>query len=469
MTSPVTDGGPRITFWGAAETVTGSRFVVETAGRRLLVDCGMFQGLKRLREQNWAPFPVDPASLDGVLLSHAHIDHTGFLPALTRDGFRGDIWCTPGTKALARIMLLDSAHLHEEDARMANRRRASKHHPALPLYTTADAERCLQQFQAVPFGQQFTPVPEVAVSFSRVGHILGAAAVHLDDGLASITFTGDVGRANDVILRAPEPLPEADHVVTESTYGNRRHGNTDPADELADAINRTVRRGGTVLIPVFAVGRAQTVLHLLSELRRSGRIPEVPTFMNSPMAVNATELFCSFTEEHRLSIEQCHQMCEGVEFVRSTEDSKKLNDRHGPLIILAASGMATGGRVLHHLERMAPDAHNTILFTGFQAAGTRGEALVHGAQEIKLYGGIVPVRAEVVQMDSLSAHADADELVAWLGRTPAPREASIVHGEPAAADALRRRLHDELGWDATVRRPGESVTVLARRPASIGA
>ncbi|HET9443365.1 MAG TPA: MBL fold metallo-hydrolase, partial [Acidimicrobiales bacterium] len=402
-------------------------------------------------------------SIDAVVLTHAHIDHSGYLPALVRDGFRGDIWCTPPTGALARVLLLDSAHLHEEDARVANRRHSSRHHPALPLYTTADAVRCLQHLRPTAFDAPFAPVPGVATSFSRVGHIPGAAAVHLDDGSASVSFTGDVGRPDDAVMRDPRPLPGADHVVTESTYGNRLHPRGDPAGELAEVVVRTLARGGTVLIPVFAVGRAQTVLHLLSELRHAGRIPEVPTYLNSPMAIEATELFCSFTDEHRLSEEQCRRLRAGVEFVATVEESKRLAASRGPMVVLAASGMATGGRVLHHLEALAPDGRNTIVFTGFQAAGTRGEALVNGAREIKLFGAYVPVRARVVDLQGLSAHADADQLVAWLARTtPAPRTVSVVHGEASAADNLRRRLRDELGWSASVPVQGETVAVARR-------
>ena len=419
--------------------------------------------MKRLRERNWERFPVDPASIDAVLLTHAHIDHSGYLPALARDGFTGDIWCTPATRALAELMLLDSAHLHEEDARVANRRHSSRHHPALPLYTTEDAERCLHQLRAVPFGESTSPVDGVTVTFSPVGHILGAAAVHLDSGEGSITFTGDVGRDIDPIMPPPGPPPSADHLVTESTYGDRRHPDADPADELAQVITRTLHRRGTVLIPVFAVGRAQTILHLLSELRRAGRIPEVPTYLNSPMAVHATELFCRYTDEHRLTDQQCAAMCEDVRFVRSVEESMRLTARHEPSIVLAASGMATGGRVLHHLEQLAPDRRNTILFTGFQAVGTRGDALVHGAGTVRVYGGEVPVRAEIATLDSLSAHADADELLRWLATTATPPGAvTVVHGEPHAADTMRRRIRDELGWPARVAAHGDTAPVRIR-------
>ncbi|HVT75872.1 MAG TPA: MBL fold metallo-hydrolase [Acidimicrobiales bacterium] len=448
----------RITFWGAAGTVTGSRFVVDTLGWRLLVDCGLFQGIKTIRQRNWEPFPVDPASIDAVIVTHAHIDHTGYLPALVRDGFRGQIWCTPATGELCRILLPDAAHIQEEDARHANFKHSSKHHPALPLYTTDDAERALGQLRPQPVHEAFAPVSGVEAVFSPVGHILGASCVRLSDGVTSVTFTGDVGRPVDPVMRAPEPPLAADYIVTESTYGNRSHGTTDPLAELEEVAVRTLRRGGSLLIPVFAVGRAQTILHLLSQLRAQDRIPEVPTYLNSPMAVHATEMFCAHPNEHRLDDDECKAMCDGVELVRTADESKEISSRTGPQIVLAASGMATGGRVLHHLERLAPDRHNTILFVGFQAAGTRGEAMLAGAPNIKLYGSYVPVRAEIARIDSLSAHADAAELTTWLGTCPtAPRRAYIVHGEPAAADALRRGLRDALGWETHVPGHGEAV------------
>lgn len=455
----------RITFWGAAETVTGSRHLVEAGGRRVLVDCGLFQGLKRLRLLNWDPFPVDPASIDAVVLTHAHIDHSGFLPALVRDGFAGEIWCTEGTEALARIMLLDSAHLHEEDARIANLRHSSRHHPALPLYTTDDAERALERLRAVPFHTAFEPAVGFVATYTPVGHILGAAAVHLTGGGTSATFSGDVGRSADPIMLPPEPCPAADHLVTESTYGNRLHPDVDPAEELAEVIGRTVRRHGSVLIPVFAVGRAQTLLHLLSDLRRSGRIPEVPTYLNSPMAVSTTEVFCRFSGQHRLTDAQSAAMCDDATFVRSVEESIRLTQQRETKIVLAASGMATGGRVLHHLEAMAPEPRDTIVLAGFQAAGTRGEALANGARSIRLFGADVPVRARVERIDSLSAHADADELVTWLSTAGRPDQGvSVVHGEPSAADALRSRVEHELGWEVAVPVQGESVDL---RPSTI--
>ena len=448
----------RITFWGAAGTVTGSRFVVDEGGARVLVDCGLFQGLRELRERNWDRFPVDPASIDAVLLTHAHIDHSGYLPALVRDGFRGEIWCTEATLALARILLPDTAHLQEEDARYANKHRSSRHDPALPLFTSEDAEICLTRFRTVPWRTPFSPAGALEARFTPVGHILGAGSIWLADGAQSVTFSGDVGRPDDPVMLPPEPPPETDHVITEATYGGRAHARTDPLDDLADIIVRTVGRGGALLVPVFAVGRAQTVLHLLAELRAADRIPQVPTYLNSPMAVHATELFCDHVGEHRLTEAECIAMCDGVELVRSTEDSKRLTSRRGPMIVLAASGMVTGGRVLHHLKQLAPDHRNTILFAGYQAAGTRGEAMLGGSRTVRVFNEDIPVRAEIARMDSLSAHADCDELTGWLKEISSPPAAvSIVHAEPGAAADHLRTIREQLGWDVAVRSMGESI------------
>jgi metallo-beta-lactamase family protein len=449
-----------LTFWGGAETVSGSRFIVETKSARVLVDCGLFQGLKRLRERNWEEFPVDPASIDAVVLTHAHIDHSGYLPALVRDGFDGAVWCTPGTASLAGILLRDTARLHEEDARFANKRRSSKHRPALPLFTVADSERALTRMRVHHQMDSIEVASGVVVQFTPAGHILGAASVRVSDGRRSVLFSGDLGRSHDWLMQPPQIPLAADHVVIESTYGNRLHPDEDTLEQLADVVSTTARRGGIVLVPVFAVGRAQTVLHLLAQLRKAGRIPHVPTYLNSPMAIDATELFMASVGQHRLSTAQIAEMGASVELVRSVDESKQLTARGGPMIVLSASGMLTGGRVLHHLFQVAPDHRSAIVLAGYQAPGTRGETLANGARTLRVFGEDIPVRARVLQLDSLSAHADSDELVAWLRASPvAPASVSVVHGEAAAADTLRRRIQHELGWQAHVPTIGSTLTV----------
>jgi metallo-beta-lactamase family protein len=442
---------PRITFHGASETVTGSRYLVETDGARVLVDCGLFQGLKKLRQRNWAPPGFDAASLDAVILTHAHIDHSGYLPRLCKAGFRGPVYCTEGTRDLASILLPDAGHLQEEEARLANRGGYSRHHPALPLYTRADAEACLEQLAPVPFHAAFTPAAGVTATFTRAGHIIGSACVQLALGGTSVTFTGDVGRPVHTVMRPPERLRPTDFLVVESTYGDHRHPAIDPAEELARVVNATLERGGTLVVPAFAVGRAQQLLHLLAGLRAARRIPAVPVYLDSPMAIDATHLFYRHGADHALTHEACAAMSQLAACTRTPDESKEIDRRTEPSIILSASGMATGGRVLHHLRRFLPDPRSTVLLVGYQAAGTRGRLLGDGADELKIHGQYVPVRATVARIDALSAHADYHELLAWLRASElAPRRVFVTHGEPQAADAMRRRLADELGWEAVV-------------------
>ena len=442
----------QIGFFGATGTVTGSRYLLQVAGKRLLVDCGLFQGLKQLRLRNWAPFPVDPASIDAVVLTHAHLDHSGNLPLLVKNGFRGRIHCTDATQALCEILLPDSAHLLEEEAERANRYGYSKHRPALPLYTSEDVGRALQHFRAERFDSEFEPVRGVRVRFLPAGHILGAAMVVVTAEGRSILFTGDVGRSGDVIMRPPAAAPAVDYLVVESTYGDRRHQAVDAGDELADVIRRTIARGGIIVVPSFAVARAQALLYMIHQLKAGGRIPEgLPVYLNSPMATDVTGLYQQFRSEHKLTGEQTRAMCNAAKFVNSVEESKALNEGSWPRIIIAASGMATGGRVLHHLRAFAPDARNTILFTGFQAAGTRGRAMIDGATEIKIFGEYVQVRAEVARLHAMSAHADWAELVDWMRAFPrAPRRTFVTHGEPVAADAMRLHIEESLHWRCTV-------------------
>lgn len=442
---------PRLTFLGATGTVTGSRTLLESPSARVLVDCGLFQGLKQLRLRNWTPIPADPARLDCVILTHAHIDHSGYLPVLVRDGFRGRIHCSAATRDLCRILLPDAGRLQEEEAEYANRHGFSRHKPALPLYTEHDAMRCLEQFQPVPLHQPFRLGDGDSFRLLRAGHIVGASIAELTMAGRKVVFSGDLGRPHDPIMSAPEGIASADYLVLESTYGNKRHNPVDPAQTLAEVIQRTAARGGVVVVPSFAVGRAQELLYYIHQLRQSGRIPDLPVYLNSPMAVDAGAVLRAHTSEHRLSPAQCDAVMKDVRVITSVEESKELNTRRGPMVIVAASGMATGGRVVHHLKSFAPDPKNTILLAGFQAAGTRGAALRDGAETVKIHGEYVPVRAEVVAMDNLSAHADADEILVWLDHfTRPPRRIFINHGEPVSADALRHRIEEEKGWDCTV-------------------
>lgn len=441
----------QLTFLGGVGTVTGSKYLLTSNTRRILVDCGLFQGLKQLRLRNWSRFPIEPASIDTVVLTHAHIDHTGYLPLLVKNGFAGKVYCSEATRDFCRILLPDSAHLQEEDARYANKRGFSKHHPALPLYTQEDAQNALALFQTVPYEEDFDLGDGLTLRLCPSGHILGSAFVRISDEKTSVLFSGDIGRPNDILMKAPQPVPQADYLLVESTYGNRRHEATDPKIKLAQVINDTANRQGIVLIPVFAVGRAQEILYYIHLLKSSGAIPDIPVYLNSPMAVDATEIFHKHLGEHRLTFEQCDALCKTPHLVNSVEASKALNEKMGPMIILSASGMATGGRVVHHLKAFAPDPRNTILFAGFQAAGTRGALLIDGASSIRIHGEEVPVRAKVDQISNLSAHADYVEIIEWLkGFKSPPKRTFITHGEPTAADMMRLHVERELRWQVVI-------------------
>jgi metallo-beta-lactamase family protein len=449
----------QLSFLGGAGTVTGSKFLVEAEGRRILVDCGLFQGYKQLRERNWARFPVAPSSIDAVLLTHAHLDHSGYLPLLARNGFSGAVLCTHATLELCRLLLPDSGHLMEADARFANRHGFSKHKPALPLYDREDAERSLDLLAPRTFDERHPIVDGCTAIFRKAGHILGASSIELDCFGTRIAFSGDLGRYDDDIMAAPEPVPEADYLVVESTYGNRRHDRTAPQEALEQVIARTVRRGGSVVIPAFAVGRAQSLLYHLGQLRKAGRL-DVPVYLDSPMAVNASDIFCRHPHETRLTGTECRETCGVATYTREVEESKRLDQDSMPKVIISASGMATGGRVLHHLKHYAPDRRNTILLAGFQAGGTRGAALQAGATEVKIHGEYIPVRAEVVSLGMFSAHADRDELLRWLGGfEKPPRTTFVTHGEPEASDTLRHEVKDRLGWAVRVPEHGERIVL----------
>jgi metallo-beta-lactamase family protein len=440
-----------LAFLGAAGTVTGSRTLVEHGGARLLVDCGMFQGLKQLRLRNWAPFPVPPRSIDAVVLTHAHIDHSGWLPRLVQEGFRGRVHASAGTAELCALLWPDSGRLQEEEAAFANRHGFSKHRPALPLYDEAQARHALGFLKTQAFGTPFEPVPGIEVSLARAGHILGAASALVSAGGRRVLFSGDLGRADDLVMRPPEPPASADGVVLESTYGDRRHPGGDILAPLADIVSRTAARGGIVVMPAFAVGRAQALLHALSRLKAERRIPDLPVYLNSPMASDVTALLRRHADEHRLGEAELRALMGGVRIVASEDESRALNALHFPSVIVSASGMATGGRVVHHLKAYAPDARHAIVFAGYQAMGTRGAALVGGAREVRLHGAWVPVRAEVVQLDGFSAHADREGLLAWLGALPAPpRHVWLNHGEPVPADSLRQAIEERVRWPCAV-------------------
>lgn len=448
----------KLQFLGAVGTVTGSKTLVEAGEARLLVDCGQFQGLKELRLQNWERPPFQLDSLHGILLTHAHLDHSGWLPVLVRHGYRGPVWCTPGTANLLHVLLADAAHIQEEDAAYANEKGYSKHHPALPLFERRDADAALELLRTVPYDQDIRPAPGVNARFRRAGHIIGAARVELVYQGRTLVFSGDVGRADDLLLKPPTPLGAADWIVVESTYGDRLHDQTDPLEALERAIGPVIRRGGVVLVPCFAVGRAQTVLHLLAKLKAGRRIPDLPIYLDSPMAIDATRIYHSNGGDHGISDEECRALCAAAKHTRTAIESRRLNHQRGPFVVLAGSGMVTGGRILHHIEQRGGDANNAILLTGFQAAGTRGRDLAEGARELKMHGRMVPIRAEVIMLGGLSGHADARGLIDWLGTTPsAPRKVFVNHGEPTAAAALAASIQRELGWDAYAPAAGESI------------
>ena len=447
-----------LSFLGGTGTVTGSRFLLEAGQSKLLVDCGLFQGYKQLRLKNRQPPGFDPNDLEAVVLTHAHLDHSGFLPALVKQGFSNSVFCTELTRELCDILLPDAARIQESDAEHANREGFSRHHPAEPLYTERDARRVLKRFKTFRFDEEQTLPGGQKLKFLRAGHILGAAIVQLDIAGVRITFSGDLGRYNCPLMLPPECVQSSDYLVVESTYGNAVHPDVDPEDLLEDVICRTVARGGTVVIPSFAVGRAQSLLYHLSRLRESGRIPFVPVYLDSPMAIDASDLFCRQDGGSRLSKEEARAACSVAEYIRDGELSRSIIADPTSKIVLSASGMATGGRVLNYLKRYAPDPNSTILFAGYQAGGTRGAHMLAGADQIKIHGAWHKVRAEVLNLHMLSAHADANEIMRWLsGFEAAPRKTFVVHGEPDASDALRHRIQEELGWDCEVPEQGQRV------------
>lgn len=448
-------------FLGATGTVTGSRTLVASGDARILVDCGLFQGLRELRRRNWRRPEFDPRVLDAVILTHAHIDHSGFVPRLIAQGFDGPVYCTRGTADLLTLLWPDAGHLQEEDARFANKKGFSRHKLAEPLFTEEQARQALSRVRAVDWGDRLSLGP-LTITWRNAGHILGASSVWVEDDSGSVLFSGDLGRSDDPLMRPPDPVTEVpDWVVMESTYGDRLHENHDVLEPLARVVERTVGRGGVLLIPSFAVGRAQAVLYGLHRLREQGRLDKrVPIFMNSPMAVDATALYRRHPDLHRLDPEATKAMCAAARLVRTVQESKELNQRHGPMIVISASGMLTGGRVLHHLEAFAGESRNTLLFVGYQAAGTRGAAILGGDRQIKVHGKLLDIRCEIERIDAWSAHADQRELLGWLKTFPAPpRHLYLNHGEPGALATLQEKVRAELGWEVSIPEMGDAFTL----------
>lgn len=454
-----------LSFLGACGTVTGSKFLLEAGSRRVLVDCGIFQGSSELKQKNWAAPSFDPRRLDAVVLTHGHIDHTGYVPRLAKLGYSGPVYVTPPTAGLLEYLWPDAAHLHEEDARYANRRGYSRHKPALPFFDEKESRAALRLLRPIEFGRRTALGDGLGFTFRRVGHILGAAFVEVEAGPTRIVFSGDVGQKHVPILKDPERPEAADYVVLESTYGDRLHPAGSPEAELGRVVAETSARRGVLLIPSFAIGRAQDVLYHLRSLQRAGTIPaDLPIYLDSPMAASAVDLYCRTLSEHDLEMAALRDkgLCpiEGpsVHVVRDRVESQALNGRGGPMVIVSASGMLSGGRILHHLKRRLPDATTTLLFVGFQAAGSLGRRILEGARDVRIHGESVTVRADVRQVPALSAHADQDGLVEWVGalREP-PRAVFLVHGEPKSRDALSAALRSKYGW--TVARPEEGEAV----------
>jgi len=454
-----------VRFLGAAGTVTGSKHLVDTGKSQVLLDCGLFQGLKALRQRNWDPPPLDPDEFEAVVLSHAHIDHSGYLPVFVRHGFRGPVYCTPATADLLKLLLPDSAHLQEEQAEYANFRGFSRHAPALPLCTVEDAEAALELLQPRPYGAEFEVTPDIRATYHPAGHILGSATVSLDVGKPSrrLVFSGDLGRWDRPVLPDPQLVEEADVLLVEATYGNRHHG-PDPVDELARVVRDAAKRGGALIIPAFAIGRTQELLWHLRLLEEQGEIPVLPVYIDSPMAIEATDIYRRHREDH--DEEMTAIMDNGgrpfatrqFRVAKSRQESVKLNDLVGPIIIISASGMATGGRVVHHLNLRLPDPRTTVLLVGFQAMGTRGRQLQEGRRQIRMFGREVDVRARIESLDGLSAHADQGEILRWLGgfRRP-PHRTYLVHAEPTAAETLQGIVASRLGWTVRPAEDGEEV------------
>lgn len=442
---------PTLTFLGAVGTVTGSKFLVESGNTKVLVDCGLFQGLKELRLRNRAQLPINPRHIDAVILTHAHLDHSGYVPLLVKNGFRGKVYCTKATFDLCKILLPDSGYLQEEDAKHAKKYGYSKHKDPKPLYTQAEAIKSLGSFFPVEFHASTKISDDISFTINRAGHILGAGTVKVVADGRNLVFSGDLGRPNSPIMGGAERVEHADYILVESTYGNREHHEDNPMDTLEEIITKTVNRGGSVVIPAFAVGRSQKILYYIHQLKKQGRIPDVPVFLDSPMSIQVTNLLDDYADEHKLTREECFDIYSSTRFTITAKQSKEIAKYHFPSVIISASGMATGGRILHHLEHFAPNHKNTIMFAGFQAAGTRGRRIIEGEKEIKMHGKMIPIRAEVKVLHNISAHGDSEEILQWLkGFSKPPKKVFIIHGEPKASEAFAQKVKDRLNWNVAI-------------------
>ncbi|KDM93167.1 MBL fold metallo-hydrolase [Photobacterium galatheae] len=441
----------KITFLGGTETVTGSKFLLETDQTRVLVDCGLFQGYKWLRERNWQTLPMDIDTLDAVLLTHAHLDHSGYLPVLYKHGFRGPVYTHHATKDLCQILLADSGHIHEEDAKYYSKHKLGKHEHPEPLYDRQTAEDCMVLFQSVDFDTSIE-IGEICFYLQPAGHILGAASVIVEAEGKRIGFSGDVGRFHDVLMKPPRPLPALDLLLMESTYGNRLHDTQDPFEQLAEVVNQMAMHGGVLLIPAFAVGRAQALQHMLATLMETGRIPRIPIYLDSPMAIQVSDIFCQYRDQHRLNADQCQRMCNDITYIRTVDESKAIEKQAFPHIIIAGSGMATGGRILHHFKRLLGSPKTTVLFTGYQVGGTRGDKMLNGVETVKIHGEWIPLRASVKMLSSLSGHADYLELTQWLQQSALADKTRIqlIHGDPEALEGLRVHLQEQTKFSVNV-------------------
>jgi metallo-beta-lactamase family protein len=441
----------KIIFLGAVEEVTGSRYFVEHENVKILVDCGMFQGPREIAQRNLEPFPVDPRGIDAVILTHAHIDHTGYIPALVKNGFTGKIYCSKGTYALCSLLLVNSGSLQEGEAKDINQRGGPDHPPAVALYTARDAENSLQFFKPIDYDTVVDIDGSLKITLIRSGHILGSAFVIVSDGKQKLTFSGDLGRPHQFIIKSPPPLKQTDFLVIESTYGDRLHEKSDTIKIIGEVVNATVAKGGILIIPCFAVERTEAILYCLYQLKQKNAIPNIPIFLDSPLAIKVTDLLCDFKEEYELSASLCKDIFSIATYTRTVEESKEINRVEHPVIIIAGSGMADGGRVLFHLQHFISDPKNTVLFVGFQAKGTEGHALVNGAKIIKIHGGAYTVQAEIKAIDTLSAHADYEEILAWLGHFENRlKKVFVTHGEIGAAQALKNKIEERFGWSVVI-------------------